>query len=56
MLVLDDNGNPVPLVDLQGRFLSVVNDEIYGFANEYVKSEYLNDEEKATNSIFRKKI
>ncbi|MBN9336318.1 MAG: isoleucine--tRNA ligase [Chryseobacterium sp.] len=46
MLVLDDNGNPVPLVDLQGRFLSVVNDKIYGFANEYVKSEYLNDEEK----------
>jgi len=46
MLVLDENGNPVPLVDLQGRFLSVVNDEIYGFANEYVKSEYLNEEEK----------
>lgn len=46
MLVLDGNGNPVPLVDLQGRFLSVVKDEIYGFANEYVKSEYLNDDEK----------
>ncbi len=54
MLVLDDNGNPVPLVDLQGRFLSVVNDEIYGFANEYVKSEYLNDEEKATEFNIQK--
>ncbi|PJJ64824.1 isoleucine--tRNA ligase [Chryseobacterium geocarposphaerae] len=46
MLVLDENGNPVPLVDLQGRFLSVVSDEIYGFANEYVKGEYLSEEEK----------
>ena len=54
MLVLDDNGNPVPLVDLQGRFLSVVNDEIYGFANEYVKSEYLNDVEKATEFNIQK--
>lgn len=48
MLVLDKNGNPVPLVDLQGRFLSQVSDEIYGFANEYVKGEYLSEEEKNT--------
>ncbi len=54
MLVLDENGNPVPLVDLQGRFLSVVNDEIYGFANEYVKSEYLNDDEKNTEYNIQK--
>ena len=54
MLVLDDNGNPVPLVDLQGRFLSVINDETYGFANEYVKAEYLNDEEKATEFNIQK--
>ena len=46
MLVLDENENPIPLVDLQGRFLSVVNDEIYGFANEYVKGEYLSEDEK----------
>lgn len=46
MLVLDANGNPVPLVDLQGRFLPQVSDEIYGFANEYVKGEYLSEEEK----------
>lgn len=46
MLVLDKNGNPVPLVDLQGRFLPQVNDEIYGFANEYVKGEYLSEAEK----------
>ncbi|MFC4686495.1 isoleucine--tRNA ligase [Epilithonimonas pallida] len=54
MLVLDYNGNPVPLVDLQGRFLSVVNDEIYGFANEYVKSEYLNDDEKTAEFNIQK--
>ncbi|UPQ74350.1 isoleucine--tRNA ligase [Chryseobacterium nepalense] len=47
MLVLDKNGNPVPLVDLQGRFLSQVSDEIYGFANEYVKGEYLSEAEKS---------
>ncbi|WP_042720739.1 isoleucine--tRNA ligase [Flavobacterium sp. B17] len=46
MLVLDKNGNPVPLVDLQGRFLPQVSDEIYGFANEYVKGEYLSEAEK----------
>ncbi|MGH1520317.1 isoleucine--tRNA ligase [Chryseobacterium sp. JK1] len=46
MLVLDENENPIPLVDLQGRFLSIVNDEIYGFANEYVKGEYLSEDEK----------
>ena len=45
MLVKDDNGNLVPLVDLQGRFRKEVKDEFYGFAGEYVKSEYLNDQD-----------
>ena len=54
MLVLDDNGNPVPLVDMQGKFLSTVKDETYGFANEYVKGEYLNEEEKATEFNIQK--
>ncbi|WP_346983411.1 isoleucine--tRNA ligase [Chryseobacterium sp. POE27] len=54
MLVLDKNGNPVPLVDLQGRFLSQVSDEIYGFANEYVKGEYLSDAEKETEFKIQK--
>jgi isoleucyl-tRNA synthetase len=54
MLVLDKNGNPVPLVDLQGRFLPVVSDEIYGFANEYVKGEYLSEEEKNTEFNIQK--
>jgi isoleucyl-tRNA synthetase len=36
MLVLDDNGNPVPLVDLQGRFTKHMGD----MAGKYVKNEY----------------
>lgn len=45
MLVKDENGNLVPLVDLQGRFRKEVKDKLYGFAGEYVKSEYLSDGE-----------
>lgn len=36
MLVLDDKGNPVPLVDLQGRF----RPEMGEYAGRYVKNEY----------------
>jgi len=54
MLVLNENGNPVPLVDLQGRFLSLVKDEVYGFANEYVKAEYLSEDEKNTELNIQK--
>ncbi|MDT0557857.1 isoleucine--tRNA ligase [Ichthyenterobacterium sp. W332] len=45
MLVKDENGNLVPLVDLQGRFRPEVSDDIYGFAGEYVKVEYLKEDE-----------
>ncbi|TXD82532.1 isoleucine--tRNA ligase [Subsaximicrobium wynnwilliamsii] len=45
LLVKDEDGNLVPLVDLQGRFRKEVQDEIYGFAGEYVKSEYLSESE-----------
>ncbi|NVJ88035.1 MAG: isoleucine--tRNA ligase [Flavobacteriaceae bacterium] len=45
LLVKDENDNLVPLVDLQGRFRPEVSDEVYGFAGEYVKAEYLKDEE-----------
>ncbi|MCC5916901.1 MAG: isoleucine--tRNA ligase [Cryomorphaceae bacterium] len=46
LLVLDENDNPSPLVDLRGRFLPVMADDVYGFANEPVKAEYLSDEER----------
>jgi len=36
MLVLNENGNPVPLVDLQGKFTAHMGD----FAGKYVKNEY----------------
>jgi isoleucyl-tRNA synthetase len=36
MLVLNENGNPVPLVDLQGKFTEHMGD----FAGKYVKNEY----------------
>ncbi len=36
MLVLDENGNPVPLVDLQGRF----RDDVGPLGGRYVKNEY----------------
>ncbi|MBF7091080.1 isoleucine--tRNA ligase [Flavobacterium sp. ALJ2] len=39
MLVLDENGNPVPLVDLQGKFTSHVGE----YAGKYVKNEYYDE-------------
>ncbi len=36
MLILDGNNNPVPLVDLQGRFVSQMGD----LAGKYVKQEF----------------
>ena len=47
MLVLDENNNPVPLVDLQGRFRSEI-DEIGG---TYVKNEYYNEGEAPEKSV-----
>ena len=45
MLVKDENDNLVPLVNLQGKFRPEVKDELYGFSGEYVKSEYLNEDD-----------
>lgn len=42
MLVLDENGTPVPLVDLQGRFVAQMGD----LAGMYVKNDYYSDGEK----------
>ncbi len=47
MLVLDKNGNAVPLVDLQGRF----RPEMGEFAGKYVKNEYYNDGEAPEKSM-----
>jgi len=47
MLVLDENGTPVPLVDLQGKFTSHMGD----FAGKYVKNEYYNAGEAPEKSV-----
>lgn len=52
MLVLDEKGVPVPLVDLRGRFRPEVADPLFGLAGEYVKADYLTDEE--TQAEFQK--
>jgi isoleucyl-tRNA synthetase len=46
MLVYDDNGKAVPLVDLRGRFRPELKDDVFGFAGEFVKEAYMTDEEK----------
>lgn len=47
MLVLDENGTPVPLVDLQGKFTSHVGE----YAGKYVKNEYYSDGEAPERSV-----
>jgi isoleucyl-tRNA synthetase len=47
MLVLDDNGNPVPLVNLQGKFI----DGLGQYSGKYVKNEYYNEGEAPERSI-----
>uniref|UniRef100_UPI002628A96F isoleucine--tRNA ligase n=1 Tax=Flavobacterium sp. TaxID=239 RepID=UPI002628A96F len=47
MLVLDENGTPVPLVDLQGRFIQGLGD----YSGKYVKNEYYNEGEAPERSV-----
>src|SRR6187431_34007 len=47
MLVLDENENPVPLVDLQGKFTSHMGE----LGGKYVKNEYYTDGDAPERSI-----
>ena len=47
MLVLDESGNAVPLVDLQGRFIQNLGE----YSGKYVKNEYYNDGEAPERSV-----
>jgi len=47
MLVLDENENPVPLVDLQGKFTRHMGEH----AGKYVKNEYYDDDEIPERSV-----
>ncbi|MFL9829920.1 isoleucine--tRNA ligase [Flavobacterium sp. ST-87] len=48
MLVLDENGTAVPLVDLQGKFTAHVGEE---FAGKYVKNEYYDADQVPERSV-----
>ena len=43
MLVLDENGNPVPLVNLQGKFIEGLG----SYSGKYVKNEYYTDNDSS---------
>ena len=47
MLVLDENGNPVPLVNLQGKFIQGLGN----YSGKYVKNEYYTEGEAPERSI-----
>ena len=47
MLVLDENGNPVPLVNLQGKFI----DGLGNYSGKYVKNEYYTEGEAPERSM-----
>ncbi|MDM9631279.1 isoleucine--tRNA ligase [Robiginitalea aurantiaca] len=47
LLVLDDSGNPVPLVDLQGRF----RPEMGSLGGKYVKNEYYEEGKAPERSV-----
>src|SRR5690554_3052575 len=47
MLVLDKDGNAVPLVNLQGKFIDGLGD----LSGKYVKNEYYNDDEVPERSV-----
>ena len=47
MLVLDEQNNPVPLVNLQGKFTSHMGE----YAGKYVKNEYYDDDQQPERSV-----
>jgi isoleucyl-tRNA synthetase len=48
MLVLDDKGNAVPLVDLQGKFIAALGGN---YGGKYVKNEYYADGDAPEKSV-----
>ena len=47
LLVKDDEGNSIPLVDLQGKFI----DKMGEYAGKYVKNEYYDDGDEPDRSV-----
>ncbi|YCJ94262.1 MAG: isoleucine--tRNA ligase [Candidatus Karelsulcia muelleri] len=48
MLILDKNKIPVPLVDMEGKF---IKETPYGFSGKYVKNEYYSDKNRPAKSV-----
>lgn len=48
MLVLNENEQPIPLVDLQGRFIALLPEK---FAGKYVKNEYYDEGDAPERSV-----
>lgn len=48
LLVLDEQGNAVPLVDLQGKFVATLGG---GYGGKYVKNEYYSDGDAPERSV-----
>ena len=48
MLILDEHDNPVPLVDLQGRFVKSLPE---GYGGNYVKNEYYDEGQAPEKSV-----
>jgi isoleucyl-tRNA synthetase len=55
LLVEDETGKLVPLVDLRGRFRPELNDPVFGLGGEFVKEAYLTDAQKAEELQKQKK-
>lgn len=51
MLVLDENGNKVPLVTLQGKFVHNLTNEGKKFEDKFVKNEYYKADEAPEKSV-----
>ncbi len=54
LLVEDEQGNLVPLVDLRGKFRAELADPMFGLGEEYIKAEYLSEEEKEAEFALQK--
>ncbi|MCW3104975.1 MAG: ileS [Bacteroidetes bacterium] len=57
MMVLNESGKAVPLVDLRGRFLDSISDGVFLYGGEFVKEDYLTaDEKEAELAIQKEKL
>ncbi|MEM7035656.1 MAG: isoleucine--tRNA ligase, partial [Bacteroidota bacterium] len=54
LLVDYEDGTKGPLVDRRGRFTKEMRDDVFGFAGEYVKGDYLSPEEMKAEYLEQK--